>query len=361
MFFDSNLVDNILNCKKCAGRLDEPRILPCGNSICSHCVSSIQVNKIKKFECLVCDELHEMPKNGLPLNKTVLEMLSLEAIQVSRGKVFNALQKILKDIQKEQNLFEHYLTNPTDYIKEHFINLRNEVQLTAEELHEQIDDLSEEVILEINEYEKKLISSNTINLDSFQSFKLIEKQLESFHLQTEEYLKQPKLNDEKLDQLNQDAIALKENSNLEIENLKEIILNGQYIKFEPNKVKLNKSVLGRMHNNILNSSILTNDKEISELMSLCEFPVDQKWRLIYKGSEDGFKSSDFHSKCDNKTNTLVYNTIYEDDKPDPNAFIFSLINKEHRPLKLKCSTNNGIRCNNSCGPILLGGNYGKVI
>ena len=83
--------------------------------------------------------------------------------------------------------------------------------------------MSEEVILEINEYEKKLINSKNINLDSFQSFKLIEKQLKSFHLQTEEYLKQPKLNDEKLDQLNQHAIALKENSNSEIENLKEII------------------------------------------------------------------------------------------------------------------------------------------
>jgi len=54
----------------------------------------------------------------------------------------------------------------------------------TEELHEQIDDLSVDVILEINEYEKKFISSNGIILDSFQSFELIEKQLESFHLQT---------------------------------------------------------------------------------------------------------------------------------------------------------------------------------
>jgi hypothetical protein len=141
-----------------------------------------------------------MPKNGLHINKGLVEMLSLEVIQVSRGKTFNALQQILKDIQKEQNLFENYLTNPSDYIKEHFINLRNEVQLAAEELHEQIDDLSEDVILEINEYEKQLVGSNKTNLDSFESFKLIEKQLESFHLQTEEYLKQPKLNDEKLEQ-----------------------------------------------------------------------------------------------------------------------------------------------------------------
>ena len=180
-----------------------------------------------------------------------MTFVSLKTIQVLRGKTFNALQQILKDIQKEQHLFEHYLTNPTDYIKEHFINLRNEVQLAAEELHEKIDDLSEEVILEINEYEKKLINSNNINLDSFQSFKLIEKQLKSFHLQTEEYLKQPKLNDEKLDQLNQHAIALKENSNSEIENLKEIILNGQHIKFEPSKEKLKakrKSVEGEQEN-----------------------------------------------------------------------------------------------------------------
>jgi hypothetical protein len=57
-------------------RLDEPRILPCGNSICSHCVSTIQLKENKKFQCLVCCESHKMHKNGLPLNKIVLEMLS---------------------------------------------------------------------------------------------------------------------------------------------------------------------------------------------------------------------------------------------------------------------------------------------
>ena len=91
MFHDSSKVNDILNCKKCTARLDEPRILPCGNSICSHCVSSIQLKENKEFQCLVCCELHEMHKNGLPLNKTVLEILSLETIQVSRGKTFNAL------------------------------------------------------------------------------------------------------------------------------------------------------------------------------------------------------------------------------------------------------------------------------
>jgi len=46
------------------------------------------------------------------------------------------------------------------------------------------------------------------------------------------------------------------------------------------------------------------------------------------------------------------NGIY---KADPNAFIFSLINKLNRQLKMKWSKNNGICCNSSYGPIFGGG------
>jgi len=37
-------------------------------------------------------------------------------------------------------------------------------------------------------------------------------------------------------------------------------------------------------------------------MSLCEFPTDRKWNLIYGDSQDGFEASRFHSKCDDKPN-----------------------------------------------------------
>ena len=102
MYFASNQVNNLLNCKKCEGRLDEPRILPCGNSICSHCVSSIQLKENKEFQCLICNELHGMPQKGLLINKCLVELLSFESINVSRGKAFDSLQQILIDILKKQ-------------------------------------------------------------------------------------------------------------------------------------------------------------------------------------------------------------------------------------------------------------------
>lgn len=107
-------------------------------------------------------------------------------------------------------------------------------------------------------------------------------------------------------------------------------------------------------------------------MKLCEFPIDQEWRLLYRASVDGFSRQIFHLKCDNNKNTLLiiksssgrifggYTTalwncqnealddfyLYsfmtrrmksKDDffKQDPNSFIFSLINEEKKPIKMK--------------------------
>ncbi len=66
MFFDTNQVNNILLCLHCQGRLEEPKITPCGETICSFCENTIQVNN-NVFDCLICEKKHEMPKNGLPI------------------------------------------------------------------------------------------------------------------------------------------------------------------------------------------------------------------------------------------------------------------------------------------------------
>ena len=49
MFFDSNQVNNILNCKNCEALLNEPRLLPCGEkylySLCPINFNSIHYYK----------------------------------------------------------------------------------------------------------------------------------------------------------------------------------------------------------------------------------------------------------------------------------------------------------------------------
>ena len=102
----------------------------------------------------------------------------------------------------------------------------------------------------------------------------------------------------------------------------------------------------------------------------------KKWKRLYLASRDGFKASDFHSKCNYSENTLTlvkaesgnifggyasvnWSYYSSNSKSDTNAFIFSLENKENKPLLFKLANNNGysIYCSSSCGPIFGSGRY----
>jgi hypothetical protein len=104
------------------------------------------------------------------------------------------------------------------------------------------------------------------------------------------------------------------------------------------------------------------------LLQLCEFPVTQKMNLLYRASEHGFGCTHFHDKCDNHSKTLTvirtangnvfggYTDQFWDTsnawKVDNNAFIFSLINQENWPLKIKSRIDkSAIYCSYFYGPV----------
>jgi len=331
MFYDSNQIDNeLLLCKHCEGRVVEPKLLPCGETICSLCETSIHVND-QTFDCS------------------------------------------LDEMQKKTNFIRLGIENSDDFVKETCMNLRSDVQLTAEEVILQVNDITTKIIEEIDEYEKELIEFNKTNRESLEQFTKIVKEMESFHSINTEYLKKYKVNYDIINKANEEAKNLIKKAEFEIENLKDIIFDGKIFKFDKNNQKINKSILGisKIVDNRMNLTIFSEKYLPKQLMSLCEFPVRQKWNLIYRASQDRFETVDFHSKCDNKPNTLVVikstngNVFggYSEQtwnhigtyKADPNSFIFSLINKLNKPIKMKCSQNDGIYCNSSYGPTFGGG------
>jgi hypothetical protein len=116
-------------------------------------------------------------------------------------------------------------------------------------------------------------------------------------------------------------------------------------------IKLNSFWLNM---NLFKSQILKGDRQMSELIKVCQFSPNDKWSLLYRGTRDGFGSNDFHSKCDGHSNTLTilkakessyifggFTTVHWESstngkwKSDPNAFIFSLTNKDNKPVKMK--------------------------
>jgi hypothetical protein len=53
------------------------------------------------------------------------------------------------------------------------------------------------------------------------------------------------------------------------------------------------------------TSKILNTRDIDDMLDLCEFNPGFKWKLIYRASEDGFDSNDFHRKCDDYLDTFT--------------------------------------------------------
>ncbi len=361
MFYSEDEILVNLRCEKCNERLDEPRVLPCASIVCNLCVASI-LNQKNKFKCLTCTETHEYPLNGFPLSKKILKLLHLKPNEVHRSDSCKSLKQKLNEIQTKIDQFTYGITKGSDQIKEYCIDLRTDVQLATELAIQQINFFNDEFIMKINQYEKECVEAYADNKQGREEFNKIIDEMKQFNAKWTDYLKQFEISDKIITEANEAANKLNQKTDVDKTKLEELIFNGNILKFERNPNKLNSLALGSLLSQVNFTSAILSNKQLKALIKLCNFSESQKWKLIYKASEDGFAAVNFHSKCDGKKNTLtvikssngnVFGGFCQEQwssdgnwKTDPNAFIYSLINKDSKPLLMKCSsTQHAVYCN----------------
>ena len=52
--------------------LENPATLPCGNTLCKEHLEKFD----EKFNCFLCNEEHQKPKNGFVINKTFNKIIN---------------------------------------------------------------------------------------------------------------------------------------------------------------------------------------------------------------------------------------------------------------------------------------------
>ena len=131
------------------------------------------------------------------------------------------------------------------------------------------------------------------------------------------------------------------------------------------EIKKFKTIEGRLSD----SQILKETKREKEFVNkIYEWTNYNKMELIYRGSRDGMTPTNFHNKCDNKNPTIVLYKNTKDSvfggytslawqnsgdyRPDPKAFIFTLINIHNsEPTKFNVtSEKEGVYHSSSYGP-----------
>jgi len=257
--------------------------------------------------------------------------------------------------------------------QENLSKIKGKVDLRKEQLKKQIDDISAEFIQNIKYKEGQIIK--TINEKSC----LEETELEFNFQNIQKEFRNPSLNLSVINEITSKLDSYYSNDKRNFEDLVQSISNSlNRIEFISADFTMDKNLFGKIDlnkNQILiknelndqfshlnehsrfdpfKSEILTNDQPM-DLIKLCEFNRDDKFKLLYRGTQHGFGANDFHSKCDGHANTLTiikvkgngfifgaFTTATWDSsskyKSDPNAFLFSLTNKDNKSCKIKIDT-----------------------
>jgi len=292
---------------------------------------------------------------------------------VYRSKEVKQLKENLNVIKEAIKKFSFGIDNGVDRIKGLCLDLKNKVQLKTEEAIEQLNEHNKQMITEIEEFERECIKSYQTNEKANNEFRNIKQELEELNLKWNQYLKQTVISDEDVSKAIARANELKLKAKKELVNLDEFIFNGGEMKFERNENKLDRLVLGSLvGQKFFYESAILSGRQMTELMSLCQFSLNQKWKLIYRATRDGFGAADFHSKCDSYQNSLViikstngnvFGGYTEQNwsgdnqwKSDPNAFLFSFINHHNTKIIMKCiNPTCAIRASSEYGPTFGGG------
>ena len=135
-----------LVCEWCKLILEDPVTLACGNTLCLEHLKEFN----KKFNCYFCKKEHQIPDDGLMINKTINIMINnFYNLNPLREKIKISFNKLDESIQDYEDI------DPECYVFDYFGEIRSKVDLNCVRLKKEIDSKSGETMKKLKELENK--------------------------------------------------------------------------------------------------------------------------------------------------------------------------------------------------------------
>ena len=347
-----------LTCSFCSKILKCPIELPCDDLICQEHLKEKEVVQKNKIKCSTCQQVFEVKDHEFNLSKLAHKQIE-NKIYLS-GEELAIKQRMEETFKVFYQKYDEFFLNKSQLSLDcfnHFQEIRFQLDQHREVTKQTIDNMYMKMIemtkeceatyLKYNEgleiFSHKLFENKSIDKDlkdleeTFRDPLLLFKSIKEMEQKQQDVICRIRRKLEEMDKVNRQAKAL---------NHFAPILNYRLSDFGFLKLKPNK-------NDPFDSKILTTLEQQMELIKLCEFNLKDSFRLIYRASEHGFGSHNFHNKCNIAENTFIVIKASETNfifggytsvkwspaisyyKADPNAFLFSLTNKDNQPCKMK--------------------------
>ena len=344
-----------LTCKHCSKIFKKPISLPCGHSLCQeHLIESNH-----SIKCITCDKEFILNQDMFALNHVVNDLINDEMFLSEnernlKAKIQNSfvkLNKLNNELDETQQTFRNFEME----FYEHFQEIRRQIDLHREEEQfllnkEKIDSIALDMIYKTIEFQRPYFQRLNKIVVEFLQFKIIQINIEDESKQLNETFRDPNLSLDSINKMNKEQNMKTSTTETTLHEMIDVRAHLQANRFEPFDGDIVFGILDLTKSCLSTSLILSNQQSIG-LIHLCEFNSNDKFKLLYRASKHGFDANDFHSKCDGHANTLTILKANESSfifggftsiawdvsgqwKSDPNAFLFSLTNKDKKPCKM---------------------------
>ena len=160
MFFQEDSIYEQLKCKLCNKTFQDPVIIPCGETVCQHCITDyIEENAESEnrglFKCCLCEEEHSIPPKGFLKPIVVHKILELKPKQVNKGSYIEEFRADINKCINEVNQIQASLDSKREIVKDYFEAKRQQINQATESKIKEINKRARELLARIDELERE--------------------------------------------------------------------------------------------------------------------------------------------------------------------------------------------------------------
>jgi hypothetical protein len=265
MFYQATELDNLLICKICDRKLDDPRILPCGESFCNNCIYALADGDNNVIECQNCQTQHAILDGGFPRNAVVNKIVQLKSNEVFRNILVKDFSQASNLIKIKCERVELDLQIGETIIYEFCDKVKNEAHLAILEAQVKLDTIYGEFLEEIKNYEDECqLQFKQIQLNKSHIEILIEES-KVFHCHSVDLLKNFNFDESEIKVRLAQANILLENLELVQDKLYSDMFQGVLLKFEKNLREPKSESIGTLKRQNIDLCYLENIENIKEV------------------------------------------------------------------------------------------------